>query len=72
MLFSNSRIETFARCLTAFLATTILSLPVAFLYFFRQPLVKLLIVLVSTFVFSLTMAVLTRARKAEVFAATAA
>ncbi|KAF8543351.1 hypothetical protein BDD12DRAFT_234760 [Trichophaea hybrida] len=72
MLFSNSRIETLARCLTAFLATIILSLPVVLLYFFNQPLVKLLIILVSTFIFSLAIAVLTRARKAEVFAATAA
>ncbi|KAM3416514.1 hypothetical protein BST61_g8104 [Cercospora zeina] len=72
-LYDKRRIDVFVRLIIAFLAVGLLLAPVVVL--FREQdsgTVKIVVILVFTLFFSLALSLATRARRAEVFAATAA
>lgn len=72
-LYDKRRIDTFIRLVITLLAVALLLAPVVLL--FREQdsgTVKIMVILVFTLCFSLALSLATRARRAEVFAATAA
>ncbi|OCL11263.1 hypothetical protein AOQ84DRAFT_386949 [Glonium stellatum] len=72
-LWSKSRIDTFVRLIITFLAVVLLMAPVVVLFEGTSsgP-VKIIIILVFTLFFSAALSIFTRAKRHEVFAATAA
>lgn len=73
MLFDKHRIDILIRLIITVLAVALLLAPVVVL--FREQdsgTVKIMVILVFTLVFSLALSIATKAKRAEVFAATAA
>ncbi|KAK8253766.1 hypothetical protein IWZ00DRAFT_502061 [Phyllosticta capitalensis] len=72
-LYSKHRIDTFARILITIVAVALLMAPVVVLFMQDESgTVKILVILAFTLVFSAALSVFTKARRHEVFAATAA
>ena len=73
LLFDKHRIDTFIRVFMAFLAVALLLAPVVVLFKNDSSgTVKIVVILVFTLVFSLALSMATKAKRAEVFGATAA
>ncbi|MCJ1225668.1 hypothetical protein MMC12_002317 [Toensbergia leucococca] len=70
--FAKTRLDTLARLVLTVIGTLLLMIPVFVLYAWREDGVdKDMVVLVFTFVFAIFLAIFTRAKRHEVFAATA-
>ncbi len=61
-----------ANAISTFLSSLLPTTSILALYFVRAPLARLAAVMVFTALFSLTLAIVAKARKADVFAATTA
>lgn len=74
LLYDKGRIDVFIRLIIAVLAVALLLAPVVVLFFRDEDsgIVKIAVILVFTLGFSLALSMATRAKRAEVFAATAA
>lgn len=73
LLYDKHRIDTFIRVVMAIMAVALLLAPVVVLFKNDSSgTVKIIVILVFTLVFSLALSMTTKAKRAEVFAATAA
>lgn len=73
-LYDKHRVDIFIRIIMAVLAVALLLAPVVVLFFRDQDsgTTKIIVILVFTLGFSLALSMATKAKRAEVFAATAA
>lgn len=70
--FNESTVATIVTIVTLFTAASFLLGPILGLYFLRNPAAKLVIVVIFTAAFAIMMSLITNARRAEIFGATAA
>ncbi|KAI4147746.1 MAG: hypothetical protein LQ340_005408 [Diploschistes diacapsis] len=72
-LYSRDRIDAVTNALVTFIATLLLLVPIGILYLTNaQPILQLVVILCFTQLFGICIATLTKARKQDVFSATAA
>lgn len=70
--YKDKTLSTFANVLSTMLAAMLPTICIFVLYFVKSPLSRLGAIMAFSAIFSVTLAIFTKARRVEVFAATAA